>query len=273
MFESEIDWKTVSLPGLDRNTLAVVVGGGGAIGGAAVIALEALGVTVVAGRRIPDKSSSNKGAFASGNILACDVCSQDSVRSLAAQVMDLHERAPDLVINCTGVGESRGRIEEVTVEQAETILKTNVLGSFWIAQAFGPAMCRSERGGSIVFISSIVGDRVRPGAMLYGVSKTAVKRLTQQFAVDFGPSGVRVNSISPGQTPTPLRNWFEAPGSASNVESGRRYDVSPIPLRRRGTLSDYVGAILFLGSSLSSYVTGADIKIDGGSSIVLATSY
>jgi NAD(P)-dependent dehydrogenase (short-subunit alcohol dehydrogenase family) len=92
--------------------------------------------------------------------------------------------------------------------------------------------------------------------------------LTRQLAAELGPYGIRANSISPGQTPTALRKFSDPAGGENLLSAGRADRTSQtrrIPLGRRGTLDDYVGAILFLISGLPADVTGTDMLVDGGS--------
>ena len=121
-------------------------------------------------------------------------------------------------------------------------------------------------------MSSVAAHRSQPGAAPYGASKAALISLTQHLAVDLGPDGITVNSVSPGQTPTKLRSWDEPAGGAPQ-SMGSSSDVAGIPRRRRGRLEDYVGAILFLCSSLADYVTGVDIPVEGGARLVRAKTY
>jgi NAD(P)-dependent dehydrogenase (short-subunit alcohol dehydrogenase family) len=163
---------------------------------------------------------------------------------------------------------------DVSEEEIDVLLRVNVKGSFEAVQACAPAM--SEAGhGSVVLVSSVAAHRARSGSPLYGATKAAVIRLTQQLAWEHGPSGIRVNCISPGQTPTQLTAWDAAPSAAPAVAkvagNGGVPDTSSaagkaarLPLRRRGTASDYVGPVLFLLSDLAAYVTGVDIPVDGG---------
>jgi len=100
---------------------------------------------------------------------------------------------------------------------------------------------------------------------VYGATKAAVVRMARQLAVELGPDGIRVNSVSPGQTPTVLRGVDEPPGGPPVAARGG--GEAAIPLRRRGRLDDYAGPVLFLASDLAAYVTGIDLLVDGGVAI------
>jgi NAD(P)-dependent dehydrogenase (short-subunit alcohol dehydrogenase family) len=104
---------------------------------------------------------------------------------------------------------------------------------------------------------------------VYGASKAALNRLALQMAVDLGKDGIRVNSVSPGQTPTQLRAFDEPPGTPPREAMSRRVTGESLPLGRRGQLDDYVGPTLFLLSDMSRYVTGIDVPVEGGALAVL----
>ena len=112
--------------------------------------------------------------------------------------------------------------------------------------------------------SSVAVHQARTGSPVYGASKAAVLRLTQQLALDLGPRGIRVNCLSPGQTPTQLRLWNAGDPRAGDPRGAPTGDPGKLPLRRRGEADDYVGPALFLLSDLSAYVTGIDLPVDGG---------
>ena len=111
----------------------------------------------------------------------------------------------------------------------------------------------AEAKGSIVNVTSIVGSRVHPFAgTAYATSKAALSSLTREMAADFGPHGIRVNAIAPGEIDTAILS----PGTEKLVET--------IPLRRLGQTSEVADTIFFLCSNQSSYVTGSEIHINGG---------
>jgi NAD(P)-dependent dehydrogenase (short-subunit alcohol dehydrogenase family) len=121
---------------------------------------------------------------------------------------------------------------------------------------------RRNGGGSIVFVSSVAAHRVMPGGSMYGAAKVAVTRLARSLATEWGPDGIRVNVMSPGQTPTLLKTVGVLPESPDRHRAGA--SSMQVPLRRRGETDDYVGAMLFLISDLAQYVTGQDVLVEGG---------
>jgi NAD(P)-dependent dehydrogenase (short-subunit alcohol dehydrogenase family) len=271
--EELMDWSAVRLPDVDERTVAVVLGGGGAIGGATVCAFAAVGATVVLVTRSAERGAAlAKKVAGPGRVLGlgADLTDTESLRRLAADVTD-QVGAPSALVNAAAVGAPRTELTDVPRRKISTIFDVNVIGAFEAAKSFVPAM-REAGGGRIVNVSSVAAQRVLPGAAPYGSSKAALISLTQHLAVDLAPDGITVNSVSPGQTPTRLRNWDEPPGADPTLVDPNTA-VDGIPRRRRGRLRDYVGAILFLCSSLADYITGVDIPVEGGARLVRAKAY
>jgi NAD(P)-dependent dehydrogenase (short-subunit alcohol dehydrogenase family) len=157
------------------------------------------------------------------------------------------------------------RLEEIPIEVFDRIMDVNVLGTFRVIQAFGAAMVEAGRG-SIINIGSLYAS-VAPDVRFYdhlpydppflkppayGASKAAVVNLSRYLAALWGPSGVRVNSLSPGGVL-----------GEQDLEFRRKY-CERVPLGRMAIGSDLVGPLLFLASDASAYVTGIDLLVDGG---------
>lgn len=268
-----MDWSRVRLPGVDESTVAVVLGGGGAIGRETVRAFAASGATTVLVTRSAERSAALAEKIEGpGRVLglAADLADSGSLRRLADEVAE-RAGAPTALVNSAAIGASRADFTTVTREQLTRMYEVNVAGAFEAAKAVAPAM-RAAGGGRIVNVSSIAAQRVMPGGGPYGSSKAALNSLTQHLAVDLGPDGITVNSVSPGQTPTRLRAWDE-PAGGDPEEAGPAARADGVPLRRRGRLEDYTGAILFLCSALAGYVTGVDIPVEGGARLVRAKTY
>jgi 3-oxoacyl-[acyl-carrier protein] reductase len=268
-----MDWSAVRLPGVGKESVVVVHGGGGAIVNEAVRAIAASGATTVLVTRSAERSNALAAEIeAPGPVLglAADLADSASLHKLAADVAD-QAGAPTALVNCAAIGAPRSELTAVPRHQVTRVFDVNVVGAFEAAKAVVPAM-RANGGGRIVNVSSVAAHRVMPGAAPYGSSKAALNALTRHLAVDLGPDGITVNSVSPGQTPTRLRAWDE-PAGGDPEPIGSASEVGGLPLRRRGQLEDYVGVILFLCSSLAGYVTGADIPVEGGVRLVRAKAY
>ncbi|GAA5199961.1 SDR family NAD(P)-dependent oxidoreductase [Rugosimonospora acidiphila] len=266
-----IDWQTLRLPGIGSSTVAIVLGAGGAIGGETVRALAAMGANVALVTRDLERSTALAGALdAPGRVLpaAADLATPGDLDRMVASVGDAFG-PPTVLVNCAAVGAPHNDITAVSRDEVSKIFDVNVVGSYEAAKSVAPAM-RAAGYGRIVNVASIAGMRVSRGGVAYGVSKAAVISLTEQLAVELAADGITVNSVSPGQTPTKLRAVDEQAGAPQERVGG---STDAIPLGRRGRLGDYVGAILFLSSSLVGYVTGVDIPVEGGIRLVRPKSF
>lgn len=150
-------------------------------------------------------------------------------------------------------GEGGSRLDALSTEYLDwmRIFQVNFFGPIILAGGLRDELARAS--GSIVNVTSIAGSRVHPFAgAAYATSKAALAALTRELAADFGPLGVRVNAISPGEIDTSILS----PGTDKIVET--------IPLRRLGTTEEVAKAIYFLCTDASSYVNGAELHINGG---------
>lgn len=224
--------------------VAVVTGATRGIGRAVAAALKAAGcVTVGVARRVD------------GDALAADVSREEDVRGLADHVARCHGRA-DVVVNCAGIN-VREPLRAVTAEHFDAVLGTNLRGTLLVMQAMVPLL-EAAGGGSIINMTSLMAHVGNPFQSAYAASKGAVAMLTRVAAVELGPLGIRVNAVTPGYIDTPLTRALWA------HEPFRRHAVAHTPLGRLGTPEDVVGAVLFLASSLSAFVTGQILVVDGG---------
>lgn len=263
-----IDWRRVRLPGLDGSTVALVTGASGAIGWHTSMALASLGVRVgLMARSEPRLRELSESAPAGSRqqllVIPGDVSSPADARRAVAAV-ERRWGPLDVLIHSAAIGDGQVRIDDVTTEKIDRVVSVNFTGTVLMAQAAARAM-RAGNRGAIVNVGSVGASRASPRGTVYGASKAAVVRLTRQLAVELGPDGIRVNCISPGQTPTVLRTPDEAPGTPPQASGSG--DVDTIPLRRRGQLDDYTAPALFLASDLARYVTGTNLLADGGVSV------
>ncbi len=148
-------------------------------------------------------------------------------------------------------------IEHFNPNDANKILGVNTVGPMLGAKHVSPVM-KAAGKGSIVNISSVDGLRGCNGLTLYTASKWAVRGLTKSLAYELGTSGIRVNSIHPGGVDTPMGNARGLPPEQLNMAFRR------VPLQRIGEPSEIANASLFLASDESSYITGAELAVDGG---------
>ncbi|MES3152383.1 SDR family oxidoreductase [Sphingomonas faeni] len=145
-------------------------------------------------------------------------------------------------------------------DQFRKILDNNIVSNHWLIQMVAPEMLE-RRNGSIIIISSIGGLRGSPVIGAYCISKAADMQLARNLAVEFGPSNVRVNCIAPGLIKTDFaRALWEDP---QRIEAAN----TSVPLRRIGEPEEIAGAVVFLASSASNFMTGQTMVIDGGVTI------
>ena len=165
----------------------------------------------------------------------------------------------DILVNNAGCNIRKPALE-VTWEDWNTILDTNLRGPFFVAQAVARHMV-AARYGRIINIGSVTSVAGYAGLGPYGASRGGIKQLTMSLAADWGPMGVTVNCLAPG--------WFKTAQNAVMYENAEwvRYLSDKIPLRRPGSFDDLTGALLFLASDASAYVTGQTLLVDGGISV------
>lgn len=187
-----------------------------------------------------------------------DVRDHASIESCVATT-HAHFGRIDILINNAGCNIRKPALA-VTWEDWNTILDTNLRGPFFVAQAVARHMVAAG-GGRIVNIGSVTSVAGSAGLGPYGASRGGIKQLTMSLAADWGPQGVTVNCLAPG--------WFKTAQNAVMYENADwiRYLSDKIPLRRPGAMNDLTGALIFLSSDASAYVTGQTLLVDGGISV------
>ena len=262
-----IAWKGLRFPGLGDGSVVLVAGGGGAIGARVAAALVELGAKVAVCGRSLDRLQESTGALPDADVLrvACDIGDAGACRRAVAAT---EERFGPLsgMVNCAAVGDDGVKLEDLDEEVIDQVLRINLRGPMLLSQAAAASIAKRGGGGSLVHVGSVAAWRAQPGGAVYGASKAGLARLVGQLAVELGPLGIRVNLVSPGQTPTVLVSYRTAPGDPppNKVKGTRSAGVAQIPLRRLGRLDDVAGAVAFFLSDLSAYVTGADLPVEGG---------
>ena len=187
--------------------------------------------------------------------IGCDIRDHAACAAAVERVADTFGGL-DILVNNAGVG-SGAPILEITPEEFDRVHAVNVRGTFFLSQAAIPVM-QSRGGGRIVCLASVAGQR---GGGLYGsthyaASKAGVIGLAQGMARELAPSNILVNVVSPSLIATD--------GSPNDSPERRSAFEKGVPLRRSGTAREVAGAILFLASDLSGYVTGAVLDVNGG---------
>lgn len=262
-----IERPDVSLAG----RVAVITGGGAGIGRAIAIAFAAAGADIVIAESIPERCEevSERVRELGRQALAppTDVSETAQVAALIAQAEEKFGRIDILVNNAGGTG--RRPFVETSERSWRRVIDLNLVSMLAATSAAVPVMIRGGRGGAVINVSSIEASRAAPRYAVYSACKAAMNNFTRTLAVELSEHGIRVNAIAPDFTDTPgLRGNVTGPvdpvafpeaGEAQRAAIARR-----IPLGRGGVDSECANAALFLASSMSSYITGAILPVDGG---------
>jgi len=184
-----------------------------------------------------------------------DVRNHDSIRQAVAAAHNAYGKM-DILVNNAGCN-VRKRALDVTWDDWNLVLDTNLRGTFFVAQEVARHMI-PRKYGRIINVGSVTAVFGYAGLAPYGASRGGVKQLTMSLADDWGPHGITVNCLAPG--------WFRTEQNKVLYENKAWVDylVDRIPLKRPGRPDDLDGAIVFLASDASQYITGQTILVDGG---------
>jgi NAD(P)-dependent dehydrogenase (short-subunit alcohol dehydrogenase family) len=188
--------------------------------------------------------------------LGCDVKDREAIREVVAATLAKFGRI-DILVNSAGVSWG-APVEEMTLEQWDRVLSTNLTGTFLFCQAVGKAMA-AQGSGKIINIASVAGlggASAELQAIGYHASKGGVIAFTKDLACKWASRNIQVNAIAPGWFPTHMSEWV--------IEHRKDSLLMKIPAGRFGGDHDLKGAVVFLASDASAYVTGHVLVVDGG---------
>jgi len=248
-------------PRLDGCVVVVSGAAGGGIGTTVTRMVARAGATVIAVSRSKDKLAQHIEPLVDEGLSVVPVSADASTEEgIAATMAEVRRTPGDLhgLVNVAGgaAPSTWMHLSRVNRSDWRALFTQNLETMFFMSQAFAAELKARGRGGSIVSISSISGMNTAPFHIAYGAAKAAIVAVTRTMAVELALDGIRVNAVAPGPTETPASRIY--------VGEDAQRDRRAIAMGRQGRPEEQAGAILFLLSDWSSYITGQTILVDGG---------
>jgi dehydrogenase/reductase SDR family member 4 len=240
-----------------ENKVAIVTGASRGIGRsiAEVFAREGAQV-VICGRKLETLDAVAKEIGSGVKPVVCHVGKSADIEALVATTTREFGKI-DILVNNAATNIAQGPCLEMDEGQFDKMVEINLKSTFRLMKLVAPGMC--ERGfGSIINIASIAGLRPQFHSLLYSMTKAALIMMTQSYAVELGPMGVRVNAIAPGLIQTVLSEYFW------KDETRREKQLGHQPIKHMGQPVEIAEIALTLASDRSSYLTGQTLVVDGG---------
>ncbi len=242
-----------------KDKIAVITGGMGGIGTSICQRLAKEGATVVAtchpseADRVDGWIADMKTAGAEVAVVAGDVSTAEGGAALMSEIVEKFGPV-DILVNCAGITRD-STMKKMTVEQWDAVIDTNLSSAFYVTQPIWNSMI--ERGfGRIINISSVNGQRGQFGQANYSAAKAGMHGFTMALAYEGAAKGVTVNTVSPG--------YIETAMTAAMREDVRDAIIVGIPMRRMGQPEEIAQAVAFLADEASTYITGANLPVNGG---------
>jgi NAD(P)-dependent dehydrogenase (short-subunit alcohol dehydrogenase family) len=234
-----------------QGKVAIITGGARGIGRATAELFAREGARVHVTDLNPPNPAFQEAAI---HFSVMDVSSESDWRQIVREVT-ANGQGVDILVNNAGIGGSYQSVAEENRADWQRVLDVNLTGVFLGMREVLPSM-RARKAGSIINFSSIWGNAAVPGVAAYHATKAAVRHLTKHAAVTYAADNVRVNSIHPGITSTPV--------IATQAEEVTAKVIAATPLGRMALPVEIAHGVLFLASDESSFMTGAELVIDGG---------
>jgi len=247
-----------------QGLVAVITGAGSGIGRAAALAFAREGACVLAAdlRGVDSTADEVRAAGGSAEPFGVDVTKYDQVQAMVDKAVERFGKL-DILFNNAGVPQAFTPFEHTDDALYERIFDVNVRGVVYGCRAAIPHM-KAHGGGVILNTASTAGIRPRPGLAVYTASKAAVISLTKTLALELAPHHIRVVSLCPVATDTPMLPSFIGVEQGADEAEGRKRFIATIPWGRLNRPEDLANAAVFLASAEAEMVTGTAFEVDGG---------
>ena len=245
------------MTGLLSGKVAVVTGGTSGIGLAAARRLQQEGATVVATGQDAERVARARDALPGATLVQADVTDVRALRGLAARLREEHGGVDVLFANAGQAAFApAAQVDEAAFD---SLVSVNFKGCYFTLQTLAPLL---RAGASVILNGSVMAHQGGAGSTVYAATKAAVRSLARTFAAELAPRGVRVNALSPGPVQTPLYGKLGLPDDALRAMGAAI--AQRTPLGRFGRPEELAEAVLFLASERASFMTGAELCVDGG---------
>jgi NAD(P)-dependent dehydrogenase (short-subunit alcohol dehydrogenase family) len=246
---------------VSTTSTAVITGGTSGIGRATAKKLALLGIHVLVVGRNAERGNKTvdelRAAGGKADFISSDLRDAASAREVAKKAIELGNGHVDILINNAGIYPF-GPTHEMTEEQFDRVFSLNVKAPYFLVAELAPLMAKRGKG-AIVNLSTMAADYGASGMSLYASSKAAINLLTKTWTAEYGPSGVRVNAVSPGPTRTE---------GTDTMGEGLDQLAAQAPAGRPATADEIAEAIVFLVTDRASFIYGANLAVDGGRTAV-----
>jgi len=245
-----------------KGKVALVVGASKGLGKAMSLALAGAGADVALASRsehlMEEIKNDIKDLGRDSMAIVTDIASERDISAMVDQVIDKYDHI-DILVNNAGIYD-RKKALDVTADDWDRTFDINVRGFFLSCRMVGEHMIK-RNSGKIINLTSVLGKRAAHESLAYASSKAAITQLTRSFAFEFAPHNVHVNGIAPG--------WFETEMTQDELANprSRKFFLFKTPMGRFAKPEELGGAVIFLASKASDYMTGEIIFVDGGISI------